>query len=138
MLALIEYYITDISYIKFIILNISFPKTCKWSLVFFQTWRKISSSSSWPSRCLCFSSLLLLLGTYFAGAFAQIFVSCLLSNTSENLCARKIRIQRVSIANFYRLCEYVKSLYILIIFCTVNEQVHHSVTLIEFQDSIWS
>ena len=36
MLTLIEYYITDISYIKFIILNISFPKTCKWSLVFFR------------------------------------------------------------------------------------------------------
>ena len=33
-LSLIEYYITDISYIKFIILNISFLETCKWSLVF--------------------------------------------------------------------------------------------------------
>ena len=32
-LSLIEYYITDISYIKFIILNISFLETCKclWS-----------------------------------------------------------------------------------------------------------
>ena len=33
-LSLIEYYITDISYIKFVILNISFLETCKWSLVF--------------------------------------------------------------------------------------------------------
>ena len=40
MLTLIEYYITDISYIKFIILNISFPKTCKWSLVFFSDSKK--------------------------------------------------------------------------------------------------
>ena len=33
-LSLIEYYITDISYIKFMILNVSFLETCKWSLVF--------------------------------------------------------------------------------------------------------
>ena len=33
-LSSIEYYITDISYIKLIILNISFLETCKWSLVF--------------------------------------------------------------------------------------------------------
>ena len=40
MLTLIEYYITDISNIKFIILNVSFPKTCKWYLVFFSGLKK--------------------------------------------------------------------------------------------------
>lgn len=120
MQTLIEYYITDISYFKFIILNISFPKTCKWSLVFFQTWRKVSSSPS-PSLPRC--SSLLLLGTYVAGTSAQRFVSLLSSDLSENVYARKIRIQRVSIARSNRLCDFrpisinfVKWLYILIIF----------------------
>ena len=120
MLTLVEYYITDISYFKFIILNISFPKTCKWSLVFFQTWRKVSSSPS-PSLPRC--SSLLLLGTYVAGTSAQRFVSLLSSDLSENVYARKIRIQRVSIARSNRLCDFrpisinfVKWLYILIIF----------------------
>ena len=54
------------------------------------------------------------------------------------------KIQRVSIACSNGRCDLssisinsVKSLYILIIFCTIYEQVHHSVTLIEFQDSVW-
>ena len=54
------------------------------------------------------------------------------------------KIQRVSIACSNRRCDFssisinsVKSLYILIIFCTIYEQVHYSVTLIEFQDSVW-
>lgn len=115
--------ITDISYIKFIILNISFPKTCKWYLVFFQAWRKVQSSPS-PSLPHCSSLLsLLLLGTYVAGTSAQRFVLLLSSDVSENVYARKIRIQRVSIARSNRLCDFrpisinfVKLLYILIIF----------------------
>ena len=88
--------------------------------------------------------MLLLLGTYVAGTSAQQFVLLLSSHLSENAYARKIRIQRVSIARSNRLCDFrpisinfVKSLYILIIFCTIYEQVHLIVTLIEFQDSIW-
>ena len=89
--------------------------------------------------CLQLNSAIIKLFTvfiYVAGTSAQRFVLLLSSNISENVSARKIRIQRVSIARSNRLCDFrpisikfVKSRYILIVFCTIYERVHHSVTL---------